>query len=46
MMKNVILPEKDVTLASNKEPAYIQTIDSKRAGQSKHVLLREKAQNI
>ncbi len=43
MMKNVILPEKDVTLASNKEPAYIQTIDSKRAGQSKHVLLREKS---
>lgn len=43
MMKNVILPEKDVTPASNKEPAYIQTIDSKRAGQSKHVLLREKS---
>ncbi|MEC1541502.1 polyketide synthase PksM [Bacillus subtilis] len=43
MMKNVILPEKVVSQASNQEPAYIHTIDSEEAGQSKHALLREKS---
>lgn len=43
MMKNVILPEKVVSQASNQEPSYIHTIDSEEAGQSKHALLREKS---
>lgn len=43
MMKKVTLPEKDVSQADNQEPAYVHTIDSEKAGQSNHALLREKS---
>ncbi|MEG7378239.1 SDR family NAD(P)-dependent oxidoreductase [Bacillus subtilis] len=41
MMETVISPEKDVSLASNKEPANTQNVDSEKTGQSNHAHLRE-----